>query len=87
VLAVPLRFTDSDFINVSFHNISVIMVVMSFSDIDGENKEQGENHQHVSSTMAVHRTHGLLILLDRSLSFCSFSFGLSVVCLSSYYGL
>jgi hypothetical protein len=28
-------------------------VVVSFSDIDGENKEQGENHQHVSSTMAV----------------------------------
>jgi hypothetical protein len=27
-------------------------VVVSFSDIDGENKEQGENHQHVSSTMA-----------------------------------
>jgi hypothetical protein len=47
VLAVPLRF--------------VIMVVMSFSDIDGENKEQGENHQHVSSTMEVHRTHALLI--------------------------
>jgi hypothetical protein len=37
------------------------MVVVSFSDIDGENKEQGENHQHVSSTMAVHRTDGLLI--------------------------
>jgi hypothetical protein len=33
------------------------MVVVSFSDIDGENKEQGENHQHVSSTMAVHRYH------------------------------
>jgi hypothetical protein len=47
------------------------MVVVSFSGIDGENKEQGENHQHVSSTMAVHRTRRLLITLLVSSNFYS----------------